>query len=541
MKLEALIIRLGRNYVLAAVACALAVGKSWAGDFDLQFTYQGGNGISLSWPAADTLQTNTALSADGWGDYAGSITSTGGSNSVSLDPSEMNQFFRLRASVAAPVALPATIPGLAYFWNYQDLAPGSTVTNWTDEISGAGLQPGGAPASYVTVLGVEAQNCSALTNMPISLASSNFSVWFVCRPETNIGTELLLGNYQSGRGLCLSSGVIDGRWSADHTAGDPVPVTFTYPSSPFFEIADAAGTLYNNGVAVAGNIAQPTNNFIFSAVGNNASGSQDFQGEIEYIGIWTNYTLTASDVSNLHNWVVTNGVANVTNGLLGWYKLDDGSGTTVADASGNGNDGSLVGTPGWITGAFGDGLSFSGNEQVVATKNFADNLPNFTASVWIKGNWFINGSNSTASRQCQFLGKVGAGGENTGQGWGLFSDNGANVIGFMQDGYGNWFESHRPLINQDGNWHLVTCCYNFTNLDLYLDGVLFTNTVFGIGNDGHGTPIISLSNTNVFIIGGDATDASGWDASCSMDDVRIYNRQLTAAEVLELFRWRGQP
>ena len=46
--------------------------------------------------------------------------------------------------------------------------------------------------------------------------------------------------------------------------------------------------------------------------------------------------------------------------LLGWWKLDDGTGTVAADSSGNGNDGTFVGDPEWVAGKFGSGLLFDG-------------------------------------------------------------------------------------------------------------------------------------------------------------------------------------
>ena len=35
--------------------------------------------------------------------------------------------------------------------------------------------------------------------------------------------------------------------------------------------------------------------------------------------------------------------------LLGWWKLDDGTGTIAIDSSGNGHDGTFVGDPEWVT------------------------------------------------------------------------------------------------------------------------------------------------------------------------------------------------
>ena len=46
--------------------------------------------------------------------------------------------------------------------------------------------------------------------------------------------------------------------------------------------------------------------------------------------------------------------------LLGWWKLDDGTGTITVDSSGNGIDGVFVGDPEWVAGKFGSGLSFDG-------------------------------------------------------------------------------------------------------------------------------------------------------------------------------------
>ena len=38
--------------------------------------------------------------------------------------------------------------------------------------------------------------------------------------------------------------------------------------------------------------------------------------------------------------------------LLGWWKLNETSGTIASDSSGNGYDGTLVGDPQWVAGGF---------------------------------------------------------------------------------------------------------------------------------------------------------------------------------------------
>ena len=48
------------------------------------------------------------------------------------------------------------------------------------------------------------------------------------------------------------------------------------------------------------------------------------------------------------------------NGLVGWWKFDEGSGTVAYDSSGNGNDGNLTNGPTWTTGKIGGALSLMG-------------------------------------------------------------------------------------------------------------------------------------------------------------------------------------
>ncbi|MFH1725517.1 MAG: Ig-like domain-containing protein [Elusimicrobiota bacterium] len=51
-------------------------------------------------------------------------------------------------------------------------------------------------------------------------------------------------------------------------------------------------------------------------------------------------------------------------GLVALYSFDEGSGMTAADGSGNGNDGSISGSPVWAGGVAGGALQFSGDDQI---------------------------------------------------------------------------------------------------------------------------------------------------------------------------------
>jgi len=51
--------------------------------------------------------------------------------------------------------------------------------------------------------------------------------------------------------------------------------------------------------------------------------------------------------------------------LVGWWRLDEGSGTIVTDLSEYGNDGTLQGDPQWVNGKFGKALQFNGVDEFV--------------------------------------------------------------------------------------------------------------------------------------------------------------------------------
>ena len=71
--------------------------------------------------------------------------------------------------------------------------------------------------------------------------------------------------------------------------------------------------------------------------------------------------------------------------LLGWWKLDEGSGGTAYDSSGNGNDGTLQGNPRWVPGRIGGALEFNGTDSIVDIPYSADMTPSegTTMSAWV--------------------------------------------------------------------------------------------------------------------------------------------------------------
>ena len=72
-------------------------------------------------------------------------------------------------------------------------------------------------------------------------------------------------------------------------------------------------------------------------------------------------------------------------GLVAYWKFDEGSGTSVADSSGNGNTGTLINGPQWTAGRLGNALFFDGIDDNVTVPDSAslDLSSAFTLSAWV--------------------------------------------------------------------------------------------------------------------------------------------------------------
>ncbi|MEJ2704078.1 MAG: hypothetical protein P8Z79_16710 [Sedimentisphaerales bacterium] len=69
--------------------------------------------------------------------------------------------------------------------------------------------------------------------------------------------------------------------------------------------------------------------------------------------------------------------------VLGVWLLDEGTGDVTEDASGNGNDGTLISAPEWVAGHFGNALEFNGSSSYVNCGNAETlNTEVFSVSFW---------------------------------------------------------------------------------------------------------------------------------------------------------------
>ncbi|MES2697659.1 MAG: LamG-like jellyroll fold domain-containing protein, partial [Verrucomicrobiota bacterium] len=231
--------------------------------------------------------------------------------------------------------------------------------------------------------------------------------------------------------------------------------------------------------------------------------------------------------------------AEVTSGRQAHWKLDENAGTSAADGSGNSNTGTLStygsGLPTWVTGKIGSALDFDASDDVVTAGSGAslDNLvaqggAGMTIAAWIKPDTIGEGGSP---------GRIVHKGTGTSPvaGW-QFVTQAPNTIAFAAD-HGttdlNRVAANSALGATLGVWkHVVvtwTGSATATNVKLYVDGV---ETAYGTTTNG-GAARVPDESSSVFI-GSDNTGVRTFDGV--IDDVRIYNRVITVAELAAIHR-----
>ncbi|MBU3935296.1 DUF2341 domain-containing protein, partial [Patescibacteria group bacterium] len=156
----------------------------------------------------------------------------------------------------------------------------------------------------------------------------------------------------------------------------------------------------NKSCAPAYSYGMGSNNnpFYIGIQGWQASGNVTFDGFIDDVKIYP-YARTAAEIksdyaSGLAGMGTNEGSSvniggdntNLSDGLVGYWTMDEGVGTTTLDKSGNNNTGTFgtgSSAPAWSTGKFGVGTSYDGNDYVNAG-NFGTLTPQGTISYWMK-------------------------------------------------------------------------------------------------------------------------------------------------------------
>jgi len=256
-------------------------------------------------------------------------------------------------------------------------------------------------------------------------------------------------------------------------------------------------------------------------IGSDAGGTYgDFNGNIDDIRIYRR-AFSPSEIQNLYNWAP---------GPVGYWKLDEGTGTSAYDSSSNGNTATLTGSGiNWTPGKFGSGLSFPGtngsNYYDAGSGNSIDDI--FDGGGTISGWFYIRGSGDSVIPY--FFDK-----QSLGNGWYIgYSVSGNNARPFLNMQFssadGEWrFNNYEMPLN---SWNHLSVTYN--NSSTSNDAVFYLNgtpvavfEAFTPGGTRNSDSSLSLALGN--------NQSNGLNpAYAYFDDLRLYNYTRTTSQIVE--------
>jgi hypothetical protein len=202
---------------------------------------------------------------------------------------------------------------------------------------------------------------------------------------------------------------------------------------------------------------------------------------------------------------------NASADLVVRWSLDEGSGTTALDSSGNGYDGEFIGEPQWVTGHGGGGaLEFDGNnDNLLYSLEEATAWPAFSITLWVKATTL--GQNNYRS---------------------VFSSHYGATAGFQINVDGGNPGNYQ--INPPGGLIFGTVSTDWVHLAMIAEGThakLYHNGEFAK----EGT--LSDSIINQFRLGVGRKPISAKAFACTIDEFRMYDHAISEGELLSA--WSG--
>ncbi|RAU98608.1 LamG-like jellyroll fold domain-containing protein [Paenibacillus sp. YN15] len=419
--------------------------------------------------------------------------------------------------------LALAVPGLAGSWSFDETS-GTTAADasgnvpvgtliggpvWTTGHTNGALSFDGAD-DYVNL-----GNPSALQ----MTGAMTLSAWVYVDTFTHAGRIIAKQGASGHRGWSLnveSDGKASFQIATNSTTVQLVNSAAAIPSGQWVHLAGVyePGTalkIYVNGRLSNSNTtsiaASQYNNSLNVNIGRRPSGDLYFDGKLDEVKAY-NKSLSASEVANLASTSTT------VPDLIAHWSLNETSGTTAADNSGNDIDGTLTNGPVWTAGHTNGALSFDGTDDYINLGNPAAlRLTGaMTLSAWVYVDTFTHAG--------RIIAKQGAA---SNRGW---------TLNVESDGKASFQIATNSttvqLVNSasaipTGQWvHLAGVYEPGTALRIYVNGTLSNSNTTSIAAS-------QYNNTLNVNIGRRPSGDLYFDGK--IDEVRVYGRALSAAEI----------
>jgi hypothetical protein len=214
-------------------------------------------------------------------------------------------------------------------------------------------------------------------------------------------------------------------------------------------------------------------------------------------------------------------------GLVGYWSFNEGSSTRATDFSGNGNTGTTTspGIPTWTSGKRGAALDFDGTDDYVGVASSTSLSP--TSAVTIAARVYARDWNDTGKIVCK---------KNVSD---LLPDycltttqTGGAHLRVMVTGTDGLFLSDFTdiAVPSTSAWHHIVATFDSSATSVYVDGVYQGGETPNAGAIRTNGGVLNIGSTD-FAVNGALDGFNG-----KIDEVRVYNRALTASEVARLYQ-----
>ncbi len=292
--------------------------------------------------------------------------------------------------------------------------------------------------------------------------------------------------------------------------------------------------IYINGVQAdisnnqLGSFTAPYSGTVPLTIGAQFAGASPFNGTIDEFKMF-NYARSLAQVKTDFNLFANKAGALpqslLDNGLVGYWKMDEASwnGTAgeVRDSSGTGNNGTGGASVTTGAGKYGLGGVFNGTTQYVSVANNStlNIATNITAAAWVYP--------TTISGAAEIINKKTDAGSS---GYRL-RRSGATIIFEYSDGATVRIQVISPIKLVANQWQHVAATYDGQKVRIFYNGT----EVYEEAHTG-----AMITNTSTLYLGAyNALNAYWWAGS--LDEVRLYNRALSPAEITQLYTFAPGP
>ena len=208
--------------------------------------------------------------------------------------------------------------------------------------------------------------------------------------------------------------------------------------------------------------------------------------------------------------------------LVGWWRLDEGTGTMAYDSSGLGNNGTLRGGPKWVAGVAGQALQFDGVDDFVEVPDDQSLrvYNEVTVMAWINAERYIG---PTGDAWQGILSK-----SNSPRSYSFYTEA-SGALHFSTSGVGPLSTPDVPL----NEWVHVCAMVIGGQIEFYINGE-------PAGTSGSGIVLPGDDDTATFVIGR-TNEGTNRSFLGMIDDVRVYRQGLTQEEVQQAMDTHDQP